>query len=124
LPASPPFAGERRCVTCLLLRLSQTIVRSDDRSTGPVLVMRYSMYTSTAVNGIPAPGVCSGTVVQEITRLAYEGALQSFQLRGGRSSDYLSLNEIQWIDRKAAAYAFAAQQIRAPNAPATTELRI
>jgi multidrug efflux pump len=32
--------------------------------------MRYNMYTSAAVNGIPAPGVSSGTVVQEMTRLA------------------------------------------------------
>jgi multidrug efflux pump len=30
------------------------------------------MYTSAAVNGIPAPGISSGTVVQEMTRLARE----------------------------------------------------
>jgi multidrug efflux pump len=30
------------------------------------------MYTSAAVNGIPAPGVSSGTVVQEMTRLGRE----------------------------------------------------
>jgi multidrug efflux pump len=30
------------------------------------------MYTSAAVNGVPAPGVSSGTVVQEMTRLARE----------------------------------------------------
>ena len=40
--------------------------------TGPVSVMRYNMYTSAAVNGIPAPGVSSGTVVREMTRLARE----------------------------------------------------
>jgi multidrug efflux pump len=32
--------------------------------------MRYNMYTSAAVNGVPAPGVSSGTVVKEMTRLA------------------------------------------------------
>jgi multidrug efflux pump len=41
-------------------------------STGPLSVMRYNMYTSAAVNGIPAPGVSSGTVVQEMTRLGRE----------------------------------------------------
>jgi multidrug efflux pump len=41
-------------------------------STGPVSVMRYNMYTSAAVNGIPAPGVSSGTVVQDMTRLGRE----------------------------------------------------
>jgi multidrug efflux pump len=39
-------------------------------SSGPVSVMRYNMYTSAAVNGIPAPGVSSGTVVTEMTALA------------------------------------------------------
>jgi multidrug efflux pump len=43
-----------------------------DRNTGPMLVMRYNMYASAAVNGIPAPGISSGTVVEEMTRLAKE----------------------------------------------------
>jgi multidrug efflux pump len=45
-----------------------TLLRADD-STGPLSVMRYNMYTSAAVNGVPAPGVSSGQVVQEMTRL-------------------------------------------------------
>jgi multidrug efflux pump len=48
-----------------------TLLRVDN-STGPLSVMRYNMYTSAAVNGVPAPGVSSGTVVQEMTRLARE----------------------------------------------------
>jgi multidrug efflux pump len=48
-----------------------TLVRAEN-SSGPLSVMRYNMYTSAAVNGIPAPGVSSGTVVQEMTRLARE----------------------------------------------------
>src|SRR5260370_10084149 len=48
-----------------------TLLRAQD-STGPLSVMRYNMYTSAAVNGVPAPGVSSGTVVQEMTRLARE----------------------------------------------------
>ena len=48
-----------------------TLVRAEN-STGPLSVMRYNMYTSAAVNGVPAPGVSSGTVVQEMTGLARE----------------------------------------------------
>jgi multidrug efflux pump len=48
-----------------------TLLRVEN-STGPLSVMRYNMYTSAAVNGVPAPGVSSGTVVQEMTRLARE----------------------------------------------------
>jgi multidrug efflux pump len=48
-----------------------TLLRAE-HSTGPLSVTRYNLYTSAAVNGIPAPGVSSGTVVQEMTRLASE----------------------------------------------------
>jgi multidrug efflux pump len=48
-----------------------TLLRTEN-ITGPLSVMRYNMYTSAAVNGIPAPGVSSGTVVQEMTRLGRE----------------------------------------------------
>jgi multidrug efflux pump len=48
-----------------------TLVRAEN-STGPLSVMRYNMYTSAAVNGVPASGVSSGTVVEEMTKLASE----------------------------------------------------
>jgi multidrug efflux pump len=48
-----------------------TLARPQD-ATGPLLVMRYNMYVSAPVNGVPAPGVSSGEVMQEITRLAHE----------------------------------------------------
>jgi multidrug efflux pump len=48
-----------------------TLLRVEN-STGPLSVMRYNMYTSAAVNGVPAPGVSSGTVVEEMTKLARE----------------------------------------------------
>jgi multidrug efflux pump len=48
-----------------------TLLRAET-STGPLSVMRYNMYTSASVNGVPAPGVSSGTVVQEMTKLAAE----------------------------------------------------
>ncbi len=41
-------------------------------TTGPIFVMRYNMYTSAAVNGNTAPGVSSGDVVREVTRIAAE----------------------------------------------------
>ena len=48
-----------------------TLLRASD-STGPVSVTRYNMYASATVNANPAPGVSSGTAVQETTRLARE----------------------------------------------------
>ena len=40
------------------------------RRDGPVMVMRYNMYTSAAVNGNPAPGVSSGEAIEIITKIA------------------------------------------------------
>jgi multidrug efflux pump len=42
------------------------------RDTGPLMVMRYNMYTSAAVNGNTAPGVSSGDMIQAMTRIAQE----------------------------------------------------
>jgi multidrug efflux pump subunit AcrB len=42
-------------------------VRDD---TGPVFVLRYNMYPATAVNGATLPGVSTGTVIDEVDRLA------------------------------------------------------
>jgi multidrug efflux pump len=39
-------------------------------STGPVIVMRYNMYTSASVNGNTAPGVSSGEVIDTVSRIA------------------------------------------------------
>jgi multidrug efflux pump len=39
-------------------------------STGPLLIMRYNMYTSAPVNGVPAPGTSSGDVIREMQTLA------------------------------------------------------
>ncbi len=40
------------------------------RSSGPLLIMRYNMYASAAINGTPAPGVSSGDVITVMTDLA------------------------------------------------------
>jgi multidrug efflux pump len=45
-------------------------------ATGPLLVMRYNMYTSASVNGNPAPGVSSGEVIDAMGRLAAETGVQ------------------------------------------------
>jgi multidrug efflux pump subunit AcrB len=37
---------------------------------GPVFILRYNMYTATAVNGVTLPGVSSGTVITTMERLA------------------------------------------------------
>jgi multidrug efflux pump len=37
---------------------------------GPVFVLRYNMYTATAINGATMPGVSTGTVIDAVDRLA------------------------------------------------------
>jgi multidrug efflux pump len=37
---------------------------------GPVFVLRYNMYPATAINGATMPGVSTGTVIEEVDRLA------------------------------------------------------
>ena len=43
---------------------------------GPVSVMRYNGYTSAAINGNSAPGVSSGTSIQDVTRLANQHGIK------------------------------------------------
>ncbi len=38
--------------------------------TGPVMVMRYNMYTSAPINGVPAPGVSSGQALEALEAAA------------------------------------------------------
>jgi multidrug efflux pump len=42
------------------------------RTTGPLMVMRYNMYASAPVNGNAAPGVSSGTVIEDMEQLSRE----------------------------------------------------
>ncbi len=51
-----------------------SVARVEDAN-GPLVVMRYNMYASAPVNGTPAPGVSSGTVIDEMTRLADEAGV-------------------------------------------------
>jgi multidrug efflux pump subunit AcrB len=42
-------------------------------TSGPVMVMRYNMYPSAAVNGNPAPGVSSGEAIERMQTVARQG---------------------------------------------------
>ena len=41
--------------------------------TGPVMVMRYNMYTSAPINGAPAPGVSSGQALEALEKVTVSG---------------------------------------------------
>jgi multidrug efflux pump len=43
---------------------------------GPILVMRYNMYTSAPVNGSPAPGVSSGEVIRVMDQVARQSGVR------------------------------------------------
>jgi multidrug efflux pump len=46
---------------------------------GPVLIMRYNMYPSAAVNGDAAPGVSSGQAIQKMQEWALDGLPQAMR---------------------------------------------
>jgi multidrug efflux pump len=46
---------------------------------GPVLIMRYNMYPSAAVNGDAAPGVSSGQAIEKMQEWALEGLPQAMR---------------------------------------------
>jgi multidrug efflux pump len=47
--------------------------------TGPVMIMRYNMYPSAAINGTPAPGVSSGQAIELMERVAKDRLSQSMR---------------------------------------------
>jgi len=76
--AAPPFRTNADVLKQFKVRNIQgrmvplgTLARVED-STGPLLQMRYNMYASASINGIPAPGVSSGQAIDAVTRLADE----------------------------------------------------
>jgi multidrug efflux pump subunit AcrB len=77
IQADQSFRGDARDILQLQVRNNQgQMIRlatlMDVRNTsGPVMVMRYNMYSSTAITGNPAPGTSSGEAIalmQEIAR--------------------------------------------------------
>jgi multidrug efflux pump len=80
--AEPRFRTSAAAVKRLELRNSAgqmvplgTLARVQD-TTGPLVVMRYNMYASAPVNGTPAHGVSSGTVIEDMRRLARENGVR------------------------------------------------
>jgi multidrug efflux pump subunit AcrB len=55
-----------------------TLAEVQERS-GPVLIMRYNMYPSAAVNVTPEPGLSSGQAIEKTQRLAQEGLIRSMR---------------------------------------------
>ncbi len=79
--AEPRFRTSADIIKQFQVRNSQgqmvplgTLARIED-TTGPLLVMRYNMYTSASVNGSPAPGVSSGTMIDTMEQLAKEAGV-------------------------------------------------
>jgi multidrug efflux pump len=74
--AAPRFRTDTSALVDFQVRNSQGqmmplgTVLEIKRSTGPLLIMRYNMYASAAINGTPAPGVSSGDVIAVMTDLA------------------------------------------------------
>jgi multidrug efflux pump len=74
--AAPRFRTDTSALKDFQVRNSQGqmiplgTVLNIKHSAGPLLVMRYNMYSSAAINGTPAPGVSSGDVIAVMTDLA------------------------------------------------------
>jgi multidrug efflux pump subunit AcrB len=55
-----------------------TLTTVEDKS-GPVLIMRYNMYPSAAVNVTPAPGISSGQAIELAQGVAQQGLVRSMR---------------------------------------------
>lgn len=82
IQAAPEFRTSARVLKNLQVRNKLgrmvplgTLVNIEN-ATGPLLVMRYNMYTSAPVNGSPAPGVSSGEVIDAINELTRETGVE------------------------------------------------
>jgi len=56
-----------------------TMASIEDRS-GPVLIMRYNMYQSAAINGNPSPGTSSGQAIDRMADLVQQQIPQSMRM--------------------------------------------
>jgi multidrug efflux pump subunit AcrB len=76
--ADQSFRGDARDIRQLQVRNNQgqmikLATLMDVRNTsGPVMVMRYNMYSSTAISGTTAPGVSSGEAIELMQQIAGE----------------------------------------------------
>ena len=80
IQADQRFRGDASDIRQLQVRNNQgQMIRlatlMDVRNTsGPVMVMRYNMYSSTAITGNPAPGTSSGEAIALMQEIAEQGA--------------------------------------------------
>jgi hydrophobe/amphiphile efflux-1 (HAE1) family protein len=70
-------------------------------STGPVLLMRYNMYSAAAINGSPAPGTSSGEAISLMEKIAGE------ELPRSMAYDWTELVFMQLQAGNTAIYVFA-----------------
>jgi hydrophobe/amphiphile efflux-1 (HAE1) family protein len=105
--AEPSFRDRAREIRQLQVRNNQgqmirlgTLLDIRDTS-GPVMVMRYNMYSATAVTGNTAPGTSSGQGVELMQELA------SQELPRSMASDWTELTYLQLQAGNTAIYVFA-----------------
>ncbi len=67
---------------------------------GPVLIMRYNMYPSAAINGLPAPGVSSGQAIDALASVATQ------ELPGAMRYEWTELAYLQLQTGNTAMYVF------------------
>ena len=70
-------------------------------TSGPVMVMRYNMYSATAITGNPAPGVSSGQAIEQMQQVADAELPQSM------AYDWTELTYLQLQAGNAAIFVFA-----------------
>jgi multidrug efflux pump subunit AcrB len=105
--ADQRFRGDARDIRQLQVRNNRgqmirlgTLLDVSNTS-GPVMVMRYNMYSATAVTGNPAPGTSSGEAIALMQRTADE------ELPHSMASDWTELAYMQLQAGNTAIYVFA-----------------
>src|SRR5205085_10218981 len=105
IQAGPGYRGRVRDIALLQVPNNQAqmvrlgTVLSVRNTSGPVMVMRYNMYSSAAITGSTAPGTSSGQAIELMQKLAASELPQSMapqwteltylQLQAGSSAIYV-----------------------------------
>jgi multidrug efflux pump len=107
IQADPRFRDRVQDIELLQVRKNQgqmlrlgTLVSVRDIS-GPVMVMRYNMYSSTAITGNTAPGISSGQAIAQM------GELSAREMPRSMRSDWTELTFLQLQAGNSALYVFA-----------------
>src|SRR5205807_1881849 len=104
IQADQRFRGDARDIGQLQVRNNQgqmirlATLLDVSNTSGPVMVMRYNMYSATAITGNPAPGTSSGEAMALMQEIARQEAPQSMvpewtelaflQLQAGNTAIY------------------------------------